>query len=103
MIPFDVWTKSNNKIKMYDPTFVDDSDSFSLLFVQRGICKEVTIPVDDVTQCEGRISFNFTIDCQLEQGTHDVTLTNTTKAETVFSDCVANVYDVPQECVKNQL
>lgn len=103
MVPFDAWTKSKNKIKVYDPTFADSADSFDFLFVQRGTCLTATIPVDSVTECEGRISFNFTLDCELSQGTHEVTLINTTKTTIVFSDCVCNVYDTPSECVKNEL
>lgn len=103
MIPFNAWTKSKNEISIFDPDFVDESDDFQILFVQRGICLKVTIDVESVEKCEGRIAFNFVLDCELQEGKHDATLTNVTKSTVVFSDYPTKVFDVPSECVKNSL
>lgn len=103
MIPFNVWTKSPNTITLYLPDFADELDSFELLFVLRLECLKITLPVQSVKKCNGRVIFSFSVDCELQGGTYDLTLTNITKAQEVFADCPTNVYDIPQECAKNNL
>jgi hypothetical protein len=103
MIPFNVWTKSPNTITIFPDNFAEELDSFELLFVSRIDCKEVVLPVTKVVDCAGRITFSFSVDCELEGGVWDITLTNTTKAQTVFEACPSTVFDIPNECVKNPL
>jgi hypothetical protein len=102
-LPFNIWTKSPNCVSIYDDTFTDQLDSFQLTFVRRGTCQVVSIDIDEVKICKGQVRFTFSIDCELMAGRHDLTLTNTTEDETVFSDYPANVYDVPSDCVLNPL
>ena len=100
-IPFAVWTKSENLISFYDNEFADQADSFQLLFVRRQTCESVIIDVDEVKACKGIIKFCFSVDCQILEGLHDATLTNTTKNEVVVSDYPTTVFDVPLDCIKN--
>lgn len=102
-IPFNIWTNSPNCISFYDDAFTDQLDSFQLTFVRRQTCETVVIDIDEVKNCNNQIRFSFSIACQLLNGRHDLTLTNTTKDEIVFSDRPANVYDIPSDCVKNPL
>lgn len=103
MIAFNVWTRSPNTITLYLPDFEEELDSFELLFVLRLRCLEVTLPVESVKKCEGRVVFSFSVDCELQSGTHEVTLVNKTKSKNIFSEYPANVYDIPEECAPNDL
>lgn len=103
MIALNVWTKSPNSLSFDIENFEDSQDSFSLLFVRRRTCQEVSIPVQEIKLCDNRVRFCFSVDCELLSGLHDLTITNTTKDEIILSDYPANVYDVPRECVKNEI
>lgn len=103
MTPFNVRTKSNNSIIIFDPNFANKDDDFQILFVSRTGCFQKIIDIESVTECEGRISFNFSLVCELQSGIHDATLNNISKSTVVFSDCIVNVFDTPQECVNNPL
>ena len=100
-VPFNVWLKNSNSITIFDASFAATEDQFQLVFVSRETCVERTVEVSSIKLCQGRVSFVFSLECELSAGIHDATLTNTTTEEVVFSDYPVAVFDAPKECVQN--
>lgn len=94
-----IWTQSSNILSFYDPQFDATEDSFEMSFVSRGKCKKTVIPVENVSFCSNFVSFSFSLNCELEAGTQDVEIRNTTEPSVYCSNVPVIVYDTPKKCL----